>query len=352
MRSSCRASGSVLIVLATGACAPTGDRVTGPARTEAPLPPTSAQALSYLNAAVDVLQRNSLSKLTISWPELRSATIAHAEGAQTTGQTYPAIVYALSQLEDKHSYFVYPDGHVSTPVGATPLSGSTMAGQTVAGHIAWVRVPNTYSTSTRITWQDQLRRVIYDLDRAGACGWIVDLRLNPGGNMWPMLAALGPLLGEGTVGAFVTPEKNRLTWFYSAGNAGLDAGTTHTTLATSTFHFELAYPMPPVAVLQGPNTASSGEAIAIAFRGRPLTRSFGLATYGVPTANQFYQLSDGAAINLTVAADEDRNGNIFWPDGVPPDEIQNGTVVDPTNAADGVAAAAIKWLEQQDACKR
>src|SRR5438094_6222254 len=109
--------------------------------------------------------------------------------------------------------------------------------------------------------------------------------------------------------------------------------------------------MPPVAVMLGPNTASSGEAIAIAFHGRPLTRSFGLPTAGVPTANQQYPLSDGAAINLTVAVDEDRNGNIFWPNPVPPDEFHSFTAIDPTNAADLAAAAAIKWLEQQDACK-
>ncbi|MGV9658891.1 S41 family peptidase [Streptomyces koyangensis] len=59
--------------------------------------------------------------------------------------------------------------------------------------------------------------------------------------------------------------------------------------------------MPPVAVLTGPRTASAGEAVAIAFRERPDTRTFGDPTSGVPTANAPYPLSDGALVVLTTA---------------------------------------------------
>ena len=38
-------------------------------------------------------------------------------------------------------------------------------------------------------------------------GWIVDLRGNFGGNMWPMLLSVEPLIGNGTLGYFVVSHE-------------------------------------------------------------------------------------------------------------------------------------------------
>ncbi|RZK21353.1 MAG: hypothetical protein EOO86_01320 [Pedobacter sp.] len=37
--------------------------------------------------------------------------------------------------------------------------------------------------------------------------WIIELRINTGGNMYPIIAALSDLIGEGKVGSFLTPDK-------------------------------------------------------------------------------------------------------------------------------------------------
>ena len=102
-----------------------------------------------------------------------------------------------------------------------------------------------------------------------------------------------PLLGDGEVGAFVAPDGTRTPWRIESG--------TPRQYADRWGPEPLARPMPPVDVLTGPRTASAGEAVAIAFRGRPDTRSFGEPTFGVPTANAPYLLSDGALVVLTTA---------------------------------------------------
>jgi hypothetical protein len=56
--------------------------------------------------------------------------------------------------------------------------------------------------------QDAVRR----LDVAAPCGWVVDLRTNGGGDMWPMLTVLALLLGDGPLG----PE---LRWAIHGGDA-------------------------------------------------------------------------------------------------------------------------------------
>ena len=77
-----------------------------------------------------------------------------------------------------------------------------------------------------------------------------------------------------------------------------------------------------MAVLTGRMTCSSGEAIATAFRGRPDTRSFGLETCGLPTANDEFPLSDGAWILLTVSRFADRTG-VVYSGPIAPHEVVN-----------------------------
>src|SRR5690606_13717711 len=98
-----------------------------------------------------------------------------------------------------------------------------------------------------------------------------------GGNMWPMLAGLAPLLGDGVVGAFAPPAETPTRWWIDGGNAG----SGERLQAASHYAVEIAGPTPIVAVLTGPRTASSGEAVAVAFRGHPGARSFGEPTHGV-----------------------------------------------------------------------
>ena len=40
--------------------------------------------------------------------------------------------------------------------------------------------------------------------------------------MWPMIAGVGPILGESTLGYFVDADGEMSPWFYEDGRAGLD----------------------------------------------------------------------------------------------------------------------------------
>lgn len=141
-------------------------------------------------------------------------------------------------------------------------------------------------------WQ----QVIRSKDDGMRCGWIVDLRDNSGGNMWPMLLGMAPLLRTSVVnnedvGSFETaqgPERWTLTAtaVQRAGKSVLDFGQSG---------HVLRQPGAPVAVLFGPRTASSGEASVLAWRGRPQTRSFGQPTAGVSTGNNVRTLGPMAA---------------------------------------------------------
>jgi hypothetical protein len=68
----------------------------------------SSEAREYLDAAVDIIQKNSV-KRTNNWDEFRRLTIQKAAKAQTPADTYPAIRDALQRLADNHSRLFTPD---------------------------------------------------------------------------------------------------------------------------------------------------------------------------------------------------------------------------------------------------
>jgi C-terminal processing protease CtpA/Prc len=58
-------------------------------------------------------------------------------------------------------------------------------------------------------------------------------------------------------------------------------------------------------------SSGSGEAIEVAFKARPDTKFIGMATYGLSTANQSYNMSDGGVLYLTVLTMADRTQKIY-----------------------------------------
>lgn len=195
------------------------------------------------------------------------------------------------------------------------------------------------------TYATRLQQTIRNLDQTAICGWVIDLRRETGGGCWHLWAGLGPILGEGACCSFVSPSEI-ITMFYRAGKIFADKWNHH---VEADEPYELKQPWPPVAVLTSQLTASAGEFVALAFRERPYTRSFGEPTHGVPTGNQNKELSDGASIALTSYLGADRTGQIYdsplLPDQyVKIDWMQLGTAADP------VLQAAVQWLCARGCC--
>jgi len=192
-----------------------------------------------------------------------------------------------------------------------------------------------------------LQELVHELDARRPLGWIVDLRGNGGGNMWPMLAGIGPVLGEGRVGAFRTLRGVGEHWYYRDGRAGVenDGGESQFVAAAVAPPRVLATPSPPVVVLIDDGTASSGEAVAIAFRGRPRTRLIGTPTYGLSSSNQGFVLGDGANLVITTGLDVDRTGKEYA-DQVVPDEVVSGPAC--ASDEDLQLARALDWLVEQN----
>jgi C-terminal processing protease CtpA/Prc len=305
-------------------------------------PSGSLEARSHLAEIISVLEKEWLHRDRMDWDDFRKQVFQRAGAAQTVPETYDAIRLALSLLADKHSYYITQEGkpifNPASPTQSTrECTPKPAVGAPLPPDVAYIRVQITPATPTAEI-QDALRKG----DREGIAGWIVDLRNSRGGNMWPAVAGLGPLLGEGTAGFFVDAGKAATPWGYTDGKAWLGENT----VAQAERPYKLRASDPRVAILTDIGVASSGEAIAIGFRGRRNTRSFGTRTCGLSTAVQQFPLKrdgvvrpfgESARIAVVTSLMADRTKKEYG-GAVTPDE----TITEPTE----VVSRAVEWLRQ------
>ena len=328
-------------------------------------------AAAFLDNAIDIMRQHALHGQDIDWAALRVEAFKRAGGAFNPIDTYPAIYWALVQLGDPGSHLrlppgLYPDqialmqqaekeAESTAPASArrdAPPSPFTTR-RLPEGHIVTAQGRNFgYVVLPRCSAKDNdglllyaadVRRILTDLSAQDPKGWIVDLRGNTGGNMWPMLTGIGPILGEGNVGSFVAAD-GTINWFYQDGKTGTrnSAGLETVSLTLDDAPVRMTQSA-PVAVLIDSSTASSAEAITIAFHGRPDTRFFGSRTAGKSTAVQPFKMDDGAELYITTAIDADRSGKAF-PEGLTPDQVFPTIGTMPQDSKDPVVLAAQGWL--------
>jgi carboxyl-terminal processing protease len=93
-----------LICLLVTAC--TGQAIP----TQPPQPPDE-----YLSNALDWIETHSVKIKTVDWAAVREQALALAPNPQTTADTYPAIVFVMTQLGDAATWFAPPDDHSAAP---------------------------------------------------------------------------------------------------------------------------------------------------------------------------------------------------------------------------------------------
>ena len=304
----------------------------------------ASRAHAYLDHALSLMEQHALHRDTLDFAAIRARAFAVARDARTTQDTWPALRVALASLGDGHSALLTPDqAPTDTAFDALPHTSDASTMPTGAliddGSLAYLRVPGHAGGDRAMdaAFADTIQTLIFKLARARPCGWVVDLRDNPGGNMWPMFAGLEPLIGDGRVGAFVPPEGAATHWWVDDGAAGSGSNLQ----AASRYTVSVDGPLPVVAVLTGPATASSGEAVAVAFRGRPEARSFGEATFGVSTGNRGFRLEDGALMFVTASRFADRSGTVYGGKLIPDETVTTAQAL----------PAATAWLQAHARCR-
>jgi hypothetical protein len=331
--------------------------------------PAAAQTFdgrAYADQAIALVRDHALAADHVDWDAAGAELHRAAANAHDPFDVYPALVSLLDRLGDQHSFLqlgseraaayqaakghpfaVAPDHHPLVERAFVGRSDAVAADIARDGaHLRTIVVPAFSGNRAAI---DAFAATLYrDVVKApSVCGYVLDFRGNTGGNMWPMIAGLGPLLGNGTFGTFLSPG-SRERIFHEDGRVGIrpDGGEEQVVVTLPGWDTHPALAAAPVAVLIDGGAASSGEIVPILFVGRANTRFIGTPTYGSTTGTEGFQLPDGANLVIATSALADRNGHDY-PGSLNPDD--NVTPI--PGGADSQMAAALEWLAREPGCR-
>jgi carboxyl-terminal processing protease len=322
----------------------------------APAPPLPDSVQAFLDKSLTLLETYSLERKTINWPQLRQAVQQKVQGAQSVQELLPIYPFVFEQLKDDHGWLTYQGktyrwrntarpAYANTAVKAALAKKPGVLVKMLPGNVAYVQLPGINAGGSLQAMRDAAKMVQDSLCRINpdkAKAWILDLRLNDGGAMAPMLAGIAPLLGDGHLGGFVDKDgRPDQQWYLRQGNFYMD------TLQVTTLQNRCPARKTdkPIAVLLSGRTASSGEIVAISLKGRKATRFFGEPTYGATTANESYRISGTSYLTIAGLQDADRN-QVAYKTHLTPDVLINGgdNFLDLTQ--DAKVKAALQWLKK------
>jgi carboxyl-terminal processing protease len=308
------------------------------------------KANRLLDEALNFMQKYYYRKNYIQWDSLISSAKAQLAASGNCEDSYDIIAWCFKQINETHSFLMLPakaaiyNNDVSVLKQKPDISQlvGDIRGEIVDDDIAYLTVPWVSTTDSIICMRiaDSLQQLIARLDSNGVTNWIIDLRKNTGGNCWPMLAGIGPLLGNGVCGYFVSVnEKIPISYHNGVAFQGKNVRC-----KTSNNAYITKTEKKSIVVLTGRRTVSSGEIIALAFKGKEQVYFYGEPTAGYTTANATYTLSDNSMLILTVCMEADRTGKVC--EGkIIPDEIISGDAKQGNN--DTAKSAAIMWLQSR-----
>nr|WP_231715100.1 S41 family peptidase [Arthrobacter gengyunqii] len=294
-------------------------------RTEpAPTTPSTRQdyefsADDYVDEALSFIEANGLFINEIDWTATRTSVTAQTADARTPEETHQALEEALLQAGGRHSG-LQPAGTGGAFAYAPTPKAKKLPGGVVVLTVPAFRSPRSEHIDAYAAGAEEIAAHAGD----ASCGWIVDLQRNYGGNMWPMLAALTPLLPDGDLMQLIDRDGNP-SRVSAEGNEVFFDGK----MLSQTTEVDYEDEHRPVAIVQGSATASSAEAVILSFSSREDVRSFGAPSAGLVTGNIVHTLPDGTVLRMTRTHMATGDGQM--PLGpIPPDEI---SPEDPIQAA-------------------
>ncbi|MDX2247702.1 MAG: S41 family peptidase [Bacteroidia bacterium] len=218
-------------------------------------------------------------------------------------------------------------------------------GQIIQTEYGYIRIPGLVMSSADSVHARQIRQTIQDIQQKhNPKGWIVDLRLNGGGTMYPMLAGLCDFYGDTKIGAFAEKTSGyNESWIIKDQNLYI-AERQMTDYHLSKMGTNLSLDSLPVVVLISAATSSSGEITAISFKNRPRTRFIGEETAGYTTTVTWQPITENIVMQLTVSFYADRQGNMYEGTSVIPDEYIEGGDNFYDLEKDQKVLRAVEWL--------
>lgn len=308
----------------------------------------SKEVRYLIDTCITIMKNNSIDADKVNWGQLQKNALTKAGGINDPDQLGPVMRYLYQSINDFHGAFFYADSTFKWRRNVRPASDSVMnewkkgvrvRSMMLGNNMGYLLVP--YMSYNGKADADKNAQILNDslcsLLGRNVKGIVLDLRLNGGGAMYPMMLGLEQLLGSGKIGSFIS-KKNE-GWFIKNHNFLLD-----TTIVTSlTPKCSNQAETLPVVLLTSASTGSSGEFLVMAFKGRKKTLVLGAETAGYVTAVAGFPVDDSAYMYLSTGYGTDRNGRVYK-EAIKPDVRVDSPDSFNDIKNDKKVKAAIDWL--------
>ena len=310
----------------------------------------------FVDSALNIMQRRSIFASSLNWMVIRDS--AHKMSAKATNyaEATPAIQFAFNLLQDKHGWldlngvqyfnpFVKRDESRINEQTLKAIVRAPIKSAVLEKGYAYLAIPftNGQTKDKMNRFAQQVQDSLCKVVTSATKGLVIDLRLNGGGNVFPMIIGIINVLGDGNYTESVNSLGEKEGELVIKGQQITLLDTIVVKLQKSCGDLTRL----PVVVLTGPATGSSGEQLAIILSMRKNTILIGENTAGYTTGNNGFLLpgtDNGIVIGESYT--RDKAGKIYLGEVSPSIYVIGGdNFIDFTK--DIKIQSALKWLKQQ-----
>lgn len=291
----------------------------------------AADVKLFIERSFEFIDSNTINTQNID--SIKNWLYTNSANSNSVDEVAPLYTEVFKRLNDHHGNLQYKDKTYGWKV---PLKNAnayikkrlteekSVMSMVLKGEYGYLRIPG--NTDYAFKKVDSIASDIVDhinkINSPNIKGWIIDLRCNTGGNMYPMMLGLKDFIGDEVVFGGFQNAKGKPTgkWEIVSGNMLIDG-----IYLQRTSHLNRSIPSTvPLAILTSSYTASAGEMTAISLIGRPHTIVIGETTANYITAVQGFKINVNAAINLSTDYVVDRNKKVYTNSIVPDREVIGG----------------------------
>lgn len=275
---------------------------------------------SFIDKSFDIISENSINKNDVNLIAIKNNLYEKTSQLSHLDELPPYYTDVFKALNDHHGALKFKEKTIGWSIKLqgenNVVKGLIKTDNKVHSEIlktkyAYVRIPgnNDFAFKKVDSISSDIACHINAVNSSKIKGWIIDLRTNTGGNMYPILLGLKGFLGNNTLIGGFRNAKNENTGNWEIKNNELYIDDN---LLKSTFTINSAIPDGiPIVVLTSYYTASAGEMTVITFKGRKNTYFAGEPTANYTTAVIGFKINSFSGINLSTDYVVDRNSNVY-----------------------------------------
>lgn len=274
---------------------------------------------TFVNTSIDLIRSNAVDISNIK--AIQNTFYSKAKDLNSVYELAPIYSDIFKLLKDHHGGLKYkgktygwnkPAVSKNVYLKEKLKSNKAVVSQMINKTIGYIRIPGNddFAFKKVDSIANDITEHINKINTAVLKGWIIDLRMNTGGNMYPILLGLKEFIGNENIvfGGFKNSKSETSgQWEIKNGKMLIDGiELSRQKQLKSSIREDI-----PIVILTSCYTASAGEMTAISLIGRKNTYVVGEPTAGYTTAVQGFTINNDAGLNLATDYVFDRNLKIY-----------------------------------------